>query len=78
MMPTALTTAVALIDGAVTNVEHKLASANSLTQEEKQGIVDALQKDLYRTLDSLQHVASSLESIQVVRNQINELKESRA
>lgn len=77
-MLTALATTVALIDGAVTNVEHKLASANSLTREEKQGIVDALQKDLYRTLDNLQHVASSLESIQVVRNQINELKESRA
>lgn len=77
-MPTALTTAVALIDGAVTNVEQKLASANSLTREEKQGIVDALQKDLYRTLENLQRVASSLESIQVVRNQINELKESRA
>lgn len=77
-MPTALATTVALIDGAVTNVESKLASANSLTREEKQGIVDALQKDLYRTLDNLQHVASSLESIQVVRNQINELKESRA
>ena len=77
-MHTALETAVRLIEGAAINVEQKLASANSLTQEEKQGIVDALCKDLSRIIDNLQHVASSLESIQVVRNQINELKESRA
>jgi hypothetical protein len=77
-MITALVTKVALIEGAVENVEQKLTSANSLTREEKQGIRDALLKDLSRTLDNLQHVASSLEGIQVVRNQINELKESRA
>jgi hypothetical protein len=77
-MDTALYAAVSLIEGAVTNVEQKLASASSLTREEKQGIVDALCQDLFRTLDNLQHVASSLEGIQVVRNQINELKESRA
>ena len=77
-MDTALYAAVSLIEGAVTNVEQKLASANSLTREEKQGIRDALCQDLFRTLDNLQHVASSLEGIQVVRNQINELKESRA
>jgi hypothetical protein len=77
-MNTTLGTAVALIEVAAENVEQKLASASSLTREEKQGIVDALQKDLSRTLDNLRHVASSLEGIQVVRNQINELKESRA
>jgi hypothetical protein len=77
-MDMTLGTVVDHIGSAAANVEQKLASASSLTQEEKQGIYDALLKDLQQTFDNLQHVASSLESIHVVRNQINELKESRA
>lgn len=77
-MSTNLGTAVELIGGCAANVEQKLASADSLTREEKQGIVDALLKDMSKIIENLQHVASSLEGIQVVRKQISELKQPRA
>ena len=66
------------IEAAVNDIKQKLLMSDTLTADEKIGMVDAVKKDLANWRDQLRAMSSGLESLQVVRKEIQGLLEAEA
>ena len=62
------------IETAVVDIKQKLLMSDTLSADEKIGMVDSVKRDLARWRDQLRAMSSGLESVQVVRKQIQEAK----
>lgn len=60
------------IRDAAVNIVQKLLASETLSAEEKNGMAEAIKRDLDRMRDDFIAIASSLESIEVVRKIIQE------
>lgn len=60
------------IRDAAVNIVQKLLASETLSGEEKNGMAEAIKRDLDRMRDDFIAIASSLESIEVVRKIIQE------
>lgn len=60
------------IRSAAANIVQKLLASETLSGEEKNGMTEAIKRDLDRMRDDFIAIASSLESIEVVRKIIQE------
>lgn len=60
------------IRSAAANIVQKLLASETLSGEEKNGMAEAIKRDLDRMRDDFIAIASSLESIEVVRKIIQE------
>ena len=60
------------IRSAAVNIVQKLLASETLSGEEKNGMAEAIKRDLDRMRDDFIAIASSLESIEVVRKIIQE------
>ena len=60
------------IRDAAVNIVQKLLASETLSAEEKNGMAEAIKRDLDRMRDDFNVIASSLESIEVVRKMIQE------
>lgn len=62
------------IRDAAVNIVQKLLASETLSPEEKNGMAEAIKKDLDRVRDDFITIGSSLESIEVVRKMIEQAK----
>jgi alcohol dehydrogenase class IV len=69
--------ALQLLEHSANNVVQKTSDATTLTTEERQGMFDAIYSDIQKLFDSFVAISHQLESLEVVRKQLQELKESR-
>ena len=66
------------IETAASDIKQKLLMSDTLTADEKIGMVDAVKRDLANWRDQLRAMSSGLESLQIVRKQIQGLIEADA
>jgi|LakMenEpi03Aug12_release.lakeMendotaPanAssembly.Ray.scaffolds.fasta_scaffold01606_8 hypothetical protein len=69
--------AIELLDSSARNVVQKILAATTLTTEERLGMLTAITSDIAKLRDKFVAISHQLESIEAVRKQLQELKESR-